>query len=696
MDSVAKQLEDILRAYQAKPELIREHYNGEESDRRGYAGRPLLELIQNVEDALADAEQRGDMLLALTDGMLTIANQGTPFSERGFQALCDRNDSPNRRSQRFVGSKGTGFKAVLNWSDGLEIYSGAIGARFDRVEAATRILEAVCDEGRTRLDADGHWPDSHMPLLRVPLPAIPDQRMCQLLGEGWATVIRLHLFPDRVTEVGDQLRSLDPRDLLFLSHLGEVTLRLDGVPLTWTLHRHRHRQTQGVESHDLEVLKDGRTHASYRVLRRRLPDVRPEESDEVGDVEVALAYCTDAGDQATASYVYNFFPTECLSPLPAIAIHGTFLLTSDRNHLRKDDPSYQDALIAALSELCAEYLIPELVDRFGHRALNYLRPGPQVAGSSESVERVLSERLVGTVRSMPFVPTVSGRNVAPKDLRLWSHRLGDLLDEHPDAPDEPALPRPAWWRRMLRPLSAGATRRGRSNDPWDPAVLHQALKDLAGRRDLMEDALARLLEKLERSQEDAHAYLHNKGISEEDIKLWHPPETTKPDLPLSPPIRHPEPVPMVPPTEPEPEPIPPTTGVPAVTVGVPAPEPVVLPTEIPLVTVVPPTPQVPPNVPPSGGPGRDQSAREHGTTAEAWLRKQLSDLFQGQCEVSDRPDRSQGGESDIVIRRNSEDLLHVEAKAVERGLIYWSEGEVEKALQSGDRYASNRSDPPTS
>ncbi|WP_295436393.1 hypothetical protein [uncultured Thiodictyon sp.] len=168
-DVVTETREETLNAYSAKPSLVRSDGNGEEKERSGYAKRPVLELLQNVEDALSDEERQGGVLIRLADGELIVANEGAPFTDRGFRALCTLNDSAKQKDRdrehppRMIGSKGTGFKSVLNWTDRIELFSGRIAARiaarFDRSEAALRIRQRIGEAGVAKLEEDGPWPD---------------------------------------------------------------------------------------------------------------------------------------------------------------------------------------------------------------------------------------------------------------------------------------------------------------------------------------------------------------------------------------------------------------------------------------------------------------------------------------------------------------------------------------------------------
>jgi hypothetical protein len=136
IDPVDCQRKRALAVYKADPIRIATDANGESRERSDYAERPLLELLQNAEDALADVDREGAVLLDLSDSRLLVANQGAAFTPRGFDALCTLHNSPKPadKRRRFIGSKGTGFKAVLNWCDAPEILSGSVHARFNRDE----------------------------------------------------------------------------------------------------------------------------------------------------------------------------------------------------------------------------------------------------------------------------------------------------------------------------------------------------------------------------------------------------------------------------------------------------------------------------------------------------------------------------------------------------------------------------------
>jgi hypothetical protein len=94
---VLAQQRQALADYRINPVRVSTDAKGERREQSDYAERPLLELLQNAEDALADAEREGAVLLDLSNGRLLVANQGAPFTARGFSALHPAQQPQARR-----------------------------------------------------------------------------------------------------------------------------------------------------------------------------------------------------------------------------------------------------------------------------------------------------------------------------------------------------------------------------------------------------------------------------------------------------------------------------------------------------------------------------------------------------------------------------------------------------------------------
>lgn len=415
-----------LEGYKSNPTDILEHYRSEEEERKNYVGRPLLELVQNAEDAMAEAGEGCPCgLMVVHHGeTLVVANHGKKFTHDGVQALCDRSKSP-KRGHEFIGSKGLGFKAVLNWTDRPSVFSGDIAVCFDRERARVEILEALTP---ARLDKLGHldWSEHHVPLLRLPFGASPDVCCQILLSQAWDTVLVLPIKEGAQAEVKRALTDPVRTSLPFLCYMRRLDFLIGGKPSHFTVARTP--QEDGGILIQIERYEGGKHEVSrYKLFRSERLRLIPVDSNEVGMSEVAIAYAMDAAEaQDSVHSLHAFFPTLQPSPCPGLLVHGTFLLTPDRNALREDDPDYQDALSDSLATLLQVRVIPTLVNSHGREALRLLRFTPEPAETQRSLRR-LWRSLREAVIKTEFIPATDDRSVQPSKARIWRWKFDALF-----------------------------------------------------------------------------------------------------------------------------------------------------------------------------------------------------------------------------------------------------------------------------
>ena len=151
-----------------------------------YGGQFLWELIQNADDALSP------------DGMSTT---------------------------HLIGTKGLGFKSVLEISDRPEVFSNAFAFRFCRTASESLLSELLS----TKVVA---------PTFEIPHSAKASLEVAKLLKEGYATVIRLP-FRDTQTskKVHDAIISLDSRFLLFSQNIQQLRVVMGQSDITTRIER---------------------------------------------------------------------------------------------------------------------------------------------------------------------------------------------------------------------------------------------------------------------------------------------------------------------------------------------------------------------------------------------------------------------------------------------------------------------------
>ena len=348
------------------PIRVTSDFNNERETVHDYGGRFVWELLQNVDDAIGEG----------------------------------------RSSDVLIGSKGLGFKAVLEVTDEPEIHSGPFHFLF----SATRTQELLKEQG---LDADPP------PLtFRIPHECEPDNRVRELLNAGYATVVRLPFRDEeKGREVIDRLRALDPLFLLLAQELSCVRIR---VPEGETVHDIE-RSEPGLSNGDVKLFTRGLNDSSSTSWRRWVQH-GPAPSDDSKQLTVAICLPLTEGGEAVPHSdnvpFHVFFPTEEKSGACAL-VHASFDLEHNRKRVRAGDDDAD--ILQGFSELFQDVLndIPArtALEAFGKIA----------SEDGNSPLTRLQKKIRDTLTETPFVPVIGGGRVRPGEVQLWQDRLGFVL-----------------------------------------------------------------------------------------------------------------------------------------------------------------------------------------------------------------------------------------------------------------------------
>ena len=190
-----------------------------------YAGRFLLELLQNAHDAHPGAVRDGRCRLVLDEGedrhgVLYVANDGDGFTWDRVKGICKLALSPKVIGEG-IGNKGVGFRSVLQICSSPEIYS-SLSAGFDgyrfRFATPEDLLELLGDKGLAARAV------AELPPLQVPVPTTDIPATVAELGAlGHITVVRLPLRSAEALAQArlrlDELVGSDTPVMLFLERL---------------------------------------------------------------------------------------------------------------------------------------------------------------------------------------------------------------------------------------------------------------------------------------------------------------------------------------------------------------------------------------------------------------------------------------------------------------------------------------------
>ena len=407
--------------YRANSELYSELFpvigRSEEALGRGYAGRLLIEIIQNAEDAYRDIETSGELRVSAQrvgeSTWVTFEHDGKPFDAADVDGFRLQRSSTKARTRKRIGKFGVGIKAALSAADAIELHSGGFHLRFE---------------------GDGDWP-----VFACPKPLPPIDSPAVRLALRWKTARE----PKEV--LAELASGFNAIELLFLERLrvvqiGESRFSLDPVP----------RSAQFASFRD----QDGR-------LLHRCGD--PERG------AIAFATSSNASGQDvlaplnTSMHAY-FRVTKCVCRL-GLAVHAPFSLAEDRESLALASAEDRDANLALLDSLSD--LIGETVLKLGTAGIVtdglpelVLGPSDGLADAIESVctvekthgnplttiapDAVLRALVAKKLKQAPIFPTVNGGiNTGPNI--LFGQELQEQWNDAFPRPDVLPTDRAGQW-----------------------------------------------------------------------------------------------------------------------------------------------------------------------------------------------------------------------------------------------------------
>ena len=348
------------------PNRVTSDFNNEREAVHDYGGRFVWELLQNADDVMGE-ERSSDVL---------------------------------------IGSKGLGFKAVLEVTDEPEIHSGPFHFLFSATRTQELLKEQELYAGPPPLT------------FRIPHECKPDQKIRKLLDAGYTTVVRLPFRDIKARKTTfDQLCSLDSLFLLLAQELSCVRIR---TPESETVHEIT-RQEVGLSSGDVR-LSTCSPNGSQSAPWRRWVRSQPAPTDNSKQLTVAICMpLSEQGDPIphhTDVPFHVFFPTKEESGARAL-VHVSFDLEHNRKRVREGE--YDNDILQEFSQLFQD-MLDEIPARTALEAF-----GEVVSDDGHSPLKKLQNQIRNTLRETPFVPVIGDDRVRPGEVQLWQDRLGFVL-----------------------------------------------------------------------------------------------------------------------------------------------------------------------------------------------------------------------------------------------------------------------------
>jgi hypothetical protein len=339
-----------LNVYLEEPYRLIADYRREKQISKDYQGREILELLQNANDAAAEQNIKGKVRIELHHTGLIVANTGMPFSTDGINSLRISDLSPKiHKKIKYIGQKGLGFRAVLNWSRQPIILSGALKLTYSpkKLEVISNNLIQSNEEINKIIENERRIPDELI-LATLPFPIIINEHnyyqhvkaenhseileQCIYLRNEYDTVIGMSFDQQEIFELAKkEIDALRPEILLFTENIEQLNINIsENEEKYWKIEW----------QNDIAVLIDNGKVTEYKWRVFKETNTIPSEfSSESLSNEYQIVIAVPINDSIKApTSLFSYFPLLIDFPFPVIC-HATFELETNRKHPQAGNPN---------------------------------------------------------------------------------------------------------------------------------------------------------------------------------------------------------------------------------------------------------------------------------------------------------------------------------------------------------------------
>ncbi|MEZ4841914.1 MAG: DUF3883 domain-containing protein [Flavobacteriaceae bacterium] len=395
IDFIKSKLEKRKKVYLTDSNIILEDFRKEKEKIEEYNGRQLLEMLQNADDE-AITEKEKTCYIKLTENQLTIANNGRKFSEGGIESLMYSNISPKVLEQNKVGQKGLGFRSILSWANKITIKSYDFAVEFSE-DNATEFLENLIKEN-PEIKSQLYEKEKivEFPIATLRCPKIIEDLPQDL--NSFDTYVVVDLKELQTKEVQEQINDeINKEVLLFLNNLEKIIV--ESPERNFEIEKEISENQATIREFDYDT---------NEIVEKvwNLKSRKGKHKDK--NYELKIAWNDNLDDKI--GRLYSYFKTNVKFPFPAL-IHGTFELTSDRNHFTpksEHNTFLTDELIQLLIDTALEISCNEI----SYKPLKLLSIQGKENFDTFFDDNNFSEKLKSKIRDNKVFPTIAHKYVS--------------------------------------------------------------------------------------------------------------------------------------------------------------------------------------------------------------------------------------------------------------------------------------------
>ncbi|WP_055435784.1 sacsin N-terminal ATP-binding-like domain-containing protein [Lacinutrix algicola] len=322
---VKKQIEKKIGYLKDFDYLLKE-YNEENEITKGYNGRQILELLQNCDD-----EGSTEVLIKLDKetNTITVSNNGTPFSEKGYKSLFMPFRSSKISKKDFIGNKGLGFRSIINWSTQIEIQSNNLSLIYNQESRKDFFYTHFNEDKRNAILREEGLIETAIP---VPFLGIP--KVESIETGNYVTSIVITYLPSFLNSIIKQVKSITPETLFFLKSLQLINFEgFDECVKSIETHKEPINSNSDDFAPTEKITYNGNT---WHIFKEEESLGEVLKSDKIEEEFYQIKIAIEENMAKPTGKLYSFFPTNIYLGQPYI-LHATFDLDSTRNQLVQSD-----------------------------------------------------------------------------------------------------------------------------------------------------------------------------------------------------------------------------------------------------------------------------------------------------------------------------------------------------------------------
>lgn len=366
--------------------------------------RFIFELLQNAVDSFNPQQQATlSIKIVLIDNLLVFMHNGTPFSERDLEGLCDIGNGNKTTDAKKIGYKGIGFKSVFMHSHRVTVLTDRTCFKFDK-EACEAIAKSKGTECK----------GVKMPWQIIPiLSDVPSN----IKTDGFNVITYIETSNKKSLKRKVEKILNDTRFLLFL--------KVDDLNISfWNEGKEILNLSKKQTDDILTLSKNGKPQNNWLIHSTEVkltPEVKealvhdsktPTKLKESKSVEISFAIALDEDKNITPiknAVMYTYLPTSFSFGLNFI-VNANFITDAGRQQIVKDC-TWNEFIFAHIPGCYLKWIAKRVAEKYS----DWYKVLPMRTNNDDKLSESYAKALTDALNTIPFVRTIEHKKVLLKE-----------------------------------------------------------------------------------------------------------------------------------------------------------------------------------------------------------------------------------------------------------------------------------------